>query len=291
MNYQVTAAGIQMNEPWSIPRASLGSITSNLSQNSNPSSIKIHNKKLSQGSSNRGYHSEGSDESPSERERRRNNRAKQQNHTLAELQNKFDEYSMKQQKHQHSKLRRQQHKIENTATPANPKRGSRSSQGSTDSNHSSHSASSGSLLLTAANLERFTHIQKKLPDIESCNKVEYDSHQHYKTNITLSSNNKKHFDHHQQHHQKRVADHIAVPIDPNISDTKTKDVDTISIASSTHFTMVNGMGGPQRVSSGGICSRGHQITILIVSMSMLFLIGIIFAVYLLEMRAREMPHL
>uniref|UniRef100_A0A182PDU2 Uncharacterized protein n=1 Tax=Anopheles epiroticus TaxID=199890 RepID=A0A182PDU2_9DIPT len=70
---------------------------------------------------------------------------------------------------------------------------------------------------------------------------------------------------------------------------KGKDPDTVSVASSTHFTMVNGIGGPQRVIKTGICSSGHQITILIVTMSIIFMIGICSAVFLLEMRAREMP--
>uniref|UniRef100_A0A182WJY9 Uncharacterized protein n=1 Tax=Anopheles minimus TaxID=112268 RepID=A0A182WJY9_9DIPT len=70
---------------------------------------------------------------------------------------------------------------------------------------------------------------------------------------------------------------------------KGKDPDSVSVASSTHFTMVNGIGGPQRVIKTGICSSGHQITILIVTMSIIFMIGICSAVFLLEMRAREMP--
>lgn len=63
---------------------------------------------------------------------------------------------------------------------------------------------------------------------------------------------------------------------------KTKDLDTISIASSTHFTVVNGMGGPQRKIKNGLCSRGHQITVLILSMSFVFLVGIVGAVFFLE---------
>lgn len=63
---------------------------------------------------------------------------------------------------------------------------------------------------------------------------------------------------------------------------KTKDPDSVSMASSTHFTMVNGVGGPQRLPKGGICSRGHQITILIVTMSIVFMVGICAAVFFLE---------
>lgn len=104
-----------------------------------------------------------------------------------------------------------------------------------------------------------------------------------------------------------------IPIDPNLMHVKTKDLDTISIASSTHFTVVNGMGGPQRKIKNGLCSRGHQITVLILSMSFVFLVGIVGAVFFLEckfnlkififfqiykfflfiliiVRARDMPH-
>ncbi|XP_055532340.1 uncharacterized protein LOC129722695 isoform X2 [Wyeomyia smithii] len=70
---------------------------------------------------------------------------------------------------------------------------------------------------------------------------------------------------------------------------KTKDPDSVSVASSTHFTMINGVGGSQRLPKGGICSRGHQITVLIVTMSIVFMVGICAAVFFLEMRAREMP--
>lgn len=63
---------------------------------------------------------------------------------------------------------------------------------------------------------------------------------------------------------------VIIPIDHNMiqlhlqqqriqNSNKTKDVDAMSLASSTHFTMVNGMGGPQRVTKDGLCSRGHQI--------------------------------
>lgn len=66
------------------------------------------------------------------------------------------------------------------------------------------------------------------------------------------------------------------------SNKNTKDIDTISMASSTHFTVVNGMGGPQKLQNNGLCSRGHQITVLIVTMSVIFMIGISAAVFFLE---------
>lgn len=127
-----------MNEPWSIPRASLGSISSNTSQktHSNPSSVKIHNYNKSRGHTNRGYLSEGSDLEQDYR-----NKTRQPSKTLIELRHKFDEYS---------NIRRNR-VISNNGDIIGLKRGSRSSQGSTDSNHSSHVSIEGcafSLLLS-----------------------------------------------------------------------------------------------------------------------------------------------
>lgn len=61
-----------------------------------------------------------------------------------------------------------------------------------------------------------------------------------------------------------------------------KEADAMSLASSTHFTMVNGVGGPQRKHKSSLCDRGHQITVLILTMSAIFLIGICGAVFMLE---------
>lgn len=61
-----------------------------------------------------------------------------------------------------------------------------------------------------------------------------------------------------------------------------KDIDSISMASSTHFTVVNGIGRPPKVPKSGLCDRGHQITVLIVTMSIFFMIGISLAVYFME---------
>lgn len=63
---------------------------------------------------------------------------------------------------------------------------------------------------------------------------------------------------------------------------RVKDADAVSLASSTHFTMVNGVGGPQRKHKSSLCDRGHQITVLILTMSAVFLIGICGAVFMLE---------
>lgn len=127
------------------------------------------------------------------------------------------------------------------------------------------------MLLTTANLKQFSQIHKKLP-------LEEHIRQHYHLNITLANGEDNG---HPQTNGKRIND-VSIPIDSNFRLGRAKEYDTMSIASSTHFTMVNGIGGPQKVKSGGICRRGQQITVLIVTMSLIFLIGILGAVYFLE---------
>lgn len=120
-------------------------------------------------------------------------------------------------------------------------------------------------------MEHFARINKNLPQSQLSEIIQIDpsTANQYNTNITLST--------------IKQIEGTNIPIDPNlIHANKTKDLDTISIASSTHFTVVNGMGGPQRKIKNGLCSRGHQITVLILSMSFVFLIGIVGAVWFLE---------
>ncbi|KAM8710003.1 hypothetical protein ACLKA7_016754 [Drosophila subpalustris] len=170
------------------------------------------------------------------------------------------------------------------AVLAAAKRGSRSSQGSTDSNNSTRSAASGSLLLTAANLERFAEIHKKqerthkmLPMTEQLPSVHGNSSSsaNYNANLALASNAKDAV--------------IPIDADPNLQYIRTKDLDTVSIASSMHFTMVNGEPGGAKKPKRGLCDRGRQVTVLIVSMSTIFMLLIMGMVYALEMRARDMP--
>ncbi|XP_063701970.1 uncharacterized protein LOC134832015 [Culicoides brevitarsis] len=288
-----------MAESWHIPRASLGSISNssasianssksggsrkNSSTSSHPprrSSLDETNKSYT----NRGYQGRSdrsdsgsmrSSEAPS-----RSRRASRDvisggggKSRMDELQKRFDEAT-------------------NSRTTG-IKRGSRSSQGSTDSNHSSHSASSGSLLLTAANLENFArihHNQHKKPispyiKEEDCNEISA-----YQANITMNP------DVGRSEKGGRVPDidTITIDIPSDVFRSKltrnAKDFDSISLASSTHFTVVNGIGRPPKVPKSGLCDRGHQITVLIVTMSIFFMIGISLAVYFMEMRAREMPY-
>ncbi|XP_020816337.1 uncharacterized protein DDB_G0281497 isoform X2 [Drosophila serrata] len=174
------------------------------------------------------------------------------------------------------------------AVLAAAKRGSRSSQGSSDSNNSTRSAASGSLLLTAANLERFAEIHKKQ---ERHNKMliqpsSNPSSSNYNANLALASSNGKDAVITIDGQQQQVGNDEA---DPNLQYIKTKDLDTVSIASSMHFTMVNGEGGPPKKPKRGLCDRGRQVTVLIVSMSTIFMLLIMGMVYALEMRARDMP--
>jgi len=75
---------------------------------------------------------------------------------------------------------------------------------------------------------------------------------------------------------------IPIDADPNLQYIKTKDLDTVSIASSMHFTMVNGEPAGGKKPKRGLCDRGRQVTVLIVSMSTIFLLLIMGMVYALE---------
>lgn len=108
-----------MVEPWHIPRASLGSVSSGNSRRSSTDDLRS-------GSRNRGFQGDSSTSSSgsvrSERPLRRQIAGEQQSKSrLEELKGRFDGFNSA--RHAHETI---------------PKRGSRSSQGSTDSNHSSH---------------------------------------------------------------------------------------------------------------------------------------------------------
>lgn len=60
-----------------------------------------------------------------------------------------------------------------------------------------------------------------------------------------------------------------------------QEMDNVSIASSMHFTVVNVNHRPQKIKSRSFCSK-HQLTILVISMSILFMIGIIAAIFCIE---------
>lgn len=67
---------------------------------------------------------------------------------------------------------------------------------------------------------------------------------------------------------------------PKTSSDKSQDQDNVSIASSMHFTVVNVNQRP-KAKQRSCCSK-HQLTILVITMSVLFLVGIICAIFFIE---------
>ncbi|XP_066901826.1 uncharacterized protein [Halyomorpha halys] len=70
--------------------------------------------------------------------------------------------------------------------------------------------------------------------------------------------------------------------------TVTKEADATSLASSTHFTMIN-YPGYTREKRQSICAR-HHVSAIVLSMSALFLIGLIAAVYYIDMRSSSVRY-
>lgn len=144
--------------------------------------------------------------------------------------------------------------------------------------------------MTAANLENFAKIHQ-YKDSHNAARIEEEdldcvqsARGTYATNILMHATRTL---------DKRIppiasgTDDITVDIPPDLFDTpktfkKTKDFDSVSVASSTHFTVVNGIGRQPKMPKSGLCDRGHQITVLIVTMSAVFMIGIVAAVYFME---------
>ncbi|XP_045472753.1 uncharacterized protein LOC123679289 isoform X1 [Harmonia axyridis] len=124
------------------------------------------------------------------------------------------------------------------------------------STNSSHSARSGSLLLTAANLAQ---VQKAELTKEAGNSTRDQNIQYYLDQFPQNENF------------------------PGLVPKK-QDPDSASLASSTHFTVVNIHTRPPKPRS--FC-RKHQLTVLVVTMSTLFTIGIMAAIWFLEKRAQQ----
>lgn len=116
------------------------------------------------------------------------------------------------------------------------------------------SARSGSLLLTAANLAQI-HQQDNNDEL-----------------ISARSQNIQYY----LDQQTDKNDLLTLPL----GNRKLIDGDNVSVASSMHFTVVNVDTRPQ-VAKRSFC-RKHQLTILILTMSALFTIGILTAILLLE---------
>nr|XP_050847018.1 TSC22 domain family protein 1 isoform X3 [Vespula vulgaris] len=63
--------------------------------------------------------------------------------------------------------------------------------------------------------------------------------------------------------------------------TTPKQMDTASVASSTHFTVVNGLGRPTTVYRKSWCAR-NQLTVLVCTMSFLFMVGLLAGILFME---------
>ncbi|XP_011552646.1 uncharacterized protein LOC105384152 [Plutella xylostella] len=154
--------------------------------------------------------------------------------------------------------------------------GSASSQGSS-SNHSTHSVSSGSLLLSAAHLARMSGRHPIQED-----RSPYQS--------KLGSFGRK---------QRSLSEAVVAipeesrdPTDSFWTGVKLGSgagQDAVSVASSTHFTVVNGFTRtrPGKEPRACCCSHSHQITVLVVSMTILFSACILAAICFVEMRMRK----
>ncbi|KAK6620530.1 hypothetical protein RUM43_010822 [Polyplax serrata] len=66
-----------------------------------------------------------------------------------------------------------------------------------------------------------------------------------------------------------------------------KPLDAQSIASSTHFTLVNGVTLPKKPLSP-CCTKSRQLPVLIITMTTILFCGILAAILLVEMRAMEL---
>lgn len=145
-------------------------------------------------------------------------------------------------------------------------RTSKSSSQTSGSNNSTQSAKSGSQLLTAANL---AHINQSVPSTRDQN-IQY----YLQTSANGSINNDSDYFNNLLYNELKK----------NIIK---KDPDSASIASSMHFTVVNMNTTRPPTSKRSFC-RKHQLTILVMTMSALFTIGILTAIFLLEIRAKNL---
>ncbi|XP_039748727.1 uncharacterized protein LOC120625672 isoform X2 [Pararge aegeria] len=136
------------------------------------------------------------------------------------------------------------------------------------------SVSSGSLLLSAAHLARMNG--RNTPQDECAN-------QSRAANLVRKST--------------MTSTVVSIPEETrDATDTFWTDVkrgsvaepDTASVASSTHFTVVNGFTKhrPSKEPKSCCCDHSHQITVLVISMTILFSACILAAICFVEMRMR-----
>ncbi|CAH0728743.1 unnamed protein product, partial [Brenthis ino] len=154
--------------------------------------------------------------------------------------------------------------------------GSASSQGSS-SNHSTHSVSSGSQLLSAAHLSRMNGKNS----LQECGISQTQSrYMGIEKKPTMANA------------VVSIPEESRDPTDTFWSDVKrgsNAGPDAASVASSTHFTVVNGFTKhrPSKEPKSCCCNHSHQITVLVISMTILFSACILAAICFVEMRMRR----
>lgn len=152
------------------------------------------------------------------------------------------------------------------------------------------SAKSGSLLLTVANLAKIDQEQLKIAKTHA-NKINHHDQHAINLQYYLEQQNQK-------IHNIPVNDSNVITSSTTINplntttinnNKSTKDIDTLSIASSTHFTVVNGLDRYRnKISQNNSCCRKHKLTVLTLTMSSIFMFGIIVAVYLFESKYSDL---
>lgn len=156
-----------------------------------------------------------------------------------------------------------------------------------------HPQSASSLLLSVQNLEKFTRMtnnQDRISNLKNIPRNECDN-ENDKLQTSAATNNHMIIDMNKLIDNKTTNGNNDDNIDTICSqeyhhhhnNLRHKDHDQLSIASSTHFTLVNGCGRSSNLKSqNSFCRHGRQITILIVTMTIFFTIGILFVLYLMD---------
>jgi hypothetical protein len=122
--------------------------------------------------------------------------------------------------------------------------------------------------------------------LENFAKIQQHRHQHAS----------KILDNFEKIHQNATASIINIHPNNHLSshsphNKSTKELDQLSMASSTHFTMINGFGRSSvRRKTSYICKRSRQVPLLIVTMSLIFLILLSVAVFLMESKCMLLAH-
>ncbi|XP_050681780.1 uncharacterized protein LOC126977119 [Leptidea sinapis] len=153
-------------------------------------------------------------------------------------------------------------------------RGSSASSQGSSSNHSTHSVSSGSHLLSAAHLARMNGRNSQRGHGLSHNSLNSVPNSTPPTAV-LSIPEETHDN-----------------VDTYWADVKRGSIpekDVTSLASSTHFTVVNGFTKQHTTKEPKTCCcyHSHQITVLVISMTILFSACILAAICFVEMRMRR----